>query len=213
MNFEKLVNSKINVVADWIIRLVILNVLIIFFSLPIITIYPAVSAGYNMFNDYVNQKNTKLFQGFFTYFKEALGRKMLLSVIIVLVFVLGYSNIRFYSFNLENDPSIVNNLGYYITLSLLAIWYAITVYTIIVNRVNSKMKLMSLFKLSFFMAGKYYFITLALVVVNSLPIVLLFFPQTVVFFILMGISLPLMINAFLTRGAVFYLENLGEKND
>ncbi len=60
--FEKLVNSRINDVADWIIRIIMINVMIIFFSLAVVTIYPAISAGYNMFHDYVEKKNTRLFK-------------------------------------------------------------------------------------------------------------------------------------------------------
>ncbi|MCD6482156.1 MAG: hypothetical protein J7K80_00270, partial [Candidatus Izimaplasma sp.] len=62
MSFEKLVNSKINVFADWIIRLVMINLMIIVSSLLIITIYPALTAGFNLFHDYINGKNPKLFR-------------------------------------------------------------------------------------------------------------------------------------------------------
>lgn len=212
MNLEKLVNSKVNVVADWIIRLIVLNVLMIFSSLLIITIYPAISAGFNMFNDYVNQKDTKLFKGYFGYLKENIVRKMILSLIIGFLFVLSYSNIRFYSSSITSEASVISTLGYYVMLSLAAILYAVSLFSFVVNRVNSKLKFISLFKLSFYMAGKYYLVTIGLVVVNTLPVILLFFPQTVIFFILMGISLPVMVDAFLTRNAVNYLEDLGEQD-
>ena len=210
--FEKLVNSRINEVADWIIRLIVLNVMIVFFSLAIVTIYPAFSAGYNMFNDYVSKKNPRLFKDYYRYFKEALGKKILLGLIIVVVFLLGYMNIRYYNLYLADNSTLFYTIGYYISLGLLAIWFAMTMYSIIVVRVTTKIKLLYLFKLSFFLAGKYYFRTLLIVSITIAPFFLLLTPITTMVFIFMGLSIPLLLNVLLTRRAVEYLEKLGERN-
>lgn len=212
--FEKLVNSKINDVADWIIRLIILNIMMIFFSLAIITIYPAISAGYNMFSDYANKKNPKLFKDYFKYFKEAFGRKVILGIIIVAIFFLAYLNIRYYDISLEQNSSSFYLIGYYITLALMAIWTATTFYTIVVARVKPRMKYFNLFKLSFFLAGKFYFVTLLLVMIALIPFMLILFASTIspLIFIFMGLSIPMLLGALATKRAVRYLERLGETN-
>ncbi len=212
MNFEKLVNSKINRIADWIIRLIVLNVLMIATSLAVITIYPSLVAGYNMFNDYINDRDTKLFKGYFSYFKENFVRKVIVSIIIILVAFIGITNVMYYNDTLAETNNLFYSVGYFATLSLLAIFYAVTMYTFVVVRVNSKMRYTSLFKLSFYLAGKNFLITILLVFVNSIPIVLLFFPRLLSVIILVGLSLPMSLNALLTNGVVRYLEDLGEKN-
>lgn len=213
MNIEKLFNSRINRIADWIIRLIMINIFVIFTSLLVVTILPSLSAGYNMFNDYINQRDTKLFKGYFTYFKENLGRKIVLSIIMSIVFGLGVSNIMFYNQSLELSGELFHNVGYFVTLSLLVMFYAVCLYSVVVLRVNSKMRFVSLFKLSFFLAGKNYLKSLLLIVVSSIPLVLFFFPQLFIVIIMFGISVPLLIHGYLTHGVVYYLENLGEKDD
>ena len=210
--FEKLVNSRINEVADWIIRLIVLNVMMIFFSLGVITIYPAISAGYNMFNDYTNKRNPKLFKDYFRYFKEAIGRKIILELIILTVAFLGYMNMNYYK-NITEELSIFNLIGYYVSFGLLAIWIAMTMYSLVVVRVFPRLKFIQVFKLSFLLSGKYYLITLLLVVISISPIFLLLTPITSLILVFMGVSIPLLLNALITRGAVEYVEKLGEQND
>lgn len=166
-----------------------------------------------MLDDYVNDRDTKLFKGYFSYFRENLGRKIIVSIIITVVLFLGGSNIMYYNSSLETNPSWFLNVGYFVTLSLIVIFYATSIYTVVIARVSSKMKYTSLFKLAFFLAGKNYFITVLLVLVSSISVVLVFFPQLFIVVIMFGLSLPLLIQVYLTNGIVYYLKNLGEKND
>ncbi|MBU1020838.1 MAG: DUF624 domain-containing protein [Firmicutes bacterium] len=210
--FERLVNSGINTVADWIIRLIMINIMIIFCSLLVVTIYPAFSAGYNLLHDYIEHKSPRMFHDYFTYFKTNIWRKILFGLLIFLVFGLGYSNIRYYTLIIEEQLNWFNRLGYYVTLALLATAYAVTLYSLVVMYVNPKLKFMNTIKLSFFLAGKYYFTTLALVLVNTIPLFLLFSPLTTVVLVFAGISIPLTAHALLTRNALTYLEKIGENN-
>lgn len=212
MSFEKMVNSKINVFADWVIRLVMVNIMVILFSIPIITIYPAISAGYNMFSDYTTGKEVNLIKGFYNYFKEELLRKMIIGLIIGIAVVFGFLNVRFYSTVLEVDASTFYLIGYYVTLALLAALYAASLYTFVVVRVSPTIKVKNIFKLSFVLAGKYYFRTLLLVIINSSIFLLLFYPPTAMIFIFMGISIVLTLDALVTRDVVEYLDGLGKDN-
>ena len=212
--FEKLVNSRINEIADWIIRIIMINVMIIFFSLAVVTIYPAICAGYDMFHDYIDKKNPRLFKDYFRHFKEKLGRKILVELIILVVFALFYLNIRYYDLSLGQQTSTFLWIGYYISLGLIAIWFAMMLYSIIVFHVHKNLKLINFFKLSFFLAGKYYFITLALVVITFAPFLLVLYHTalTSLLFIFTGISIPLVLNVLMTRRVTRYLESLGKQN-
>lgn len=213
--FEKLVNSRLNDIADWIIRLILLNIMMIFFSLAIVTIYPALSAGYNMFSDYTGKKNPRLFYDFFKYFKEALGKKILLQLVIMAVFFVAFLNARYYYLSLESAPSVFLWIGYYISLGLLAIWFATMLYSVIVMRVRTDLNLVTLFKWSFLLAGKYYWITLGLVIITLAPFTLILFMNafTMLLLVFLGLSLPMLGNVLMTRGVVRYLEKAGESHD
>ena len=212
MNFDKLMNSKINAVADWIIRVVMINLMIIVFSLPIVTVFPAISSGYNVFYDYIHKKDVKMFKDFWKYFKESLGRKIMFGVIILIVFFLGFSNIQYYSTQLYEGETTFKFIGYYVSIALVAIAYAVTLYTPAVVKVFPKIKLINFFRVAFVLAGKYYVTTMLLVISNALPLLLLFFPQLVVVFIFGAISLALILNVLLTRKTVIYMESFGDTN-
>ena len=213
MSFEKLVNSKINEFADWVIRLVMVNIMIIVFSIPLLTIYPAISAGYNMFYDYTTGKDVRLFSGYFKYFKENIFRKILVGTIIGFIIVIGFLNVRYYSQVLESNASVFYLIGYYVTLALLAASYAASLYTFVVVKVSSTIKIKNIFKISFVLAGKFYFRTLLLVIINSAVFILLVYPPTAMIFIFMGISIVLVLDALVTRDVVYYLDELGNEND
>ncbi len=212
--FEKLFHSRLNEIADWIIRLIMLNVMMILFSLPVITAYASISSGYHMFYDYVNKKNPKLFKDFFLYFKQGLGKKILMEVIIIIVFLLGYLNVRYYKLSLEIEETTFLYVGYYISLALCAIWYVVMIYSLLVSRAKKALGIYQTFKLSFYLAGKYYFTTLALVVISISPLILLFYPTAVtsLLFVFFGISLSLLLNVLLTRNVSYFVEGLGETN-
>lgn len=212
MNFEKLMNSKINVVADWIIRIVMINILVILCALPIITLFPALVAGYNVFSDYVDRKEVRLFPAFFDYFRNHIGKKIGFGVLILLIAYISFTNSSYYSTVLETSPSAFFMIGYYVTLVILALIYAMMLYTFVLFYEFPELKLGRIMKLSFFLAGKYYFITIFLVLVNAIPVLMLFTPVTSVLFVFMGVSIPLLIQAILTKPARIFIKHLGAKS-
>ena len=137
---------------------------------------------------------------------------MILGLIIGIAVVFGFLNVRFYSTVLEVDASTFYLIGYYVTLALLAALYAASLYTFVVVRVSPTIKVKNIFKLSFVLAGKYYFRTLLLVIINSSIFLLLFYPPTAMIFIFMGISIVLTLDALVTRDVVEYLDGLGKDN-
>ncbi len=213
--FDNSIYAKLNDIADWIIRVVMLNLMMILFSLPVITIYPAFSAGYNMFIDYVEKKNTRLFRDYFRYFKESLGQKTVFSVVIILSYLLAYLNIRYYHEYLKAGPNLFYTIGYYVSLALMAMWTATVFYSIVVYKVKPKLALMDLLKISFYMAGKFFWVTMLLVIIALSPALLILFlsPFTSMVFIIAGVSLPMLLAAVVTRQSVNYLRELSHQND
>ena len=76
-----------------------------------------------------------------------------------------------------------------------------------------KIKQINLFKVSLVVAGKFYFTSVALIVLTVAPILLILSPITSLILVFMGVSVPLTVNVLITRNAVAYIEGLGEKDD
>ena len=212
MNIEKIAHSKINRIADWIIRLVVLNVLMIITMLPIVTIFVALSSGYNQMADYINGKNPPLVKGYFSHFKDHFKKKLIRGLTFLVFIFFLFSNIRFYLISIETDPSLIVVIGYYVSIILLVLLITVMLYSLVVTKVYLKVNLKLFYKLSFFLAGKYFFNTIALVFVAIIPFAMLLTPFTTMVFVFIGVSLPVTLNALLTRQALRYIESLGEEN-
>ncbi len=213
MFYEKKIFQKINTIADWIIRFVVINVMVVTLSIPLITLYPAMSAGYNLFHDYANQDEVKLFSGYFGHLKENFGKKLLLGIILSIILFLGYTNVTYYVDILNENSNWFYLTGYYVTSAFLALSIVITLLSVTAIKVFPDAKIIVLLKLSFFLIGKFFFRTLLLVVVTVLPFVMLLSPITTFIFVFAGISLPLFLNVIITKPIVLYLMKLGEQND
>jgi uncharacterized membrane protein YesL len=212
MKVEKMLMQKLNTIADWIIRIVVINIMTIILSLPIITMYPAMSAGYNLFHDYVNKDEVNLFRGYFGYLKKDFWKKIVLGLVFVIVVILSYYNVTAYIEYLNQESNWFYLVGYYITIVLLLGAFVIILYSFTVMNVFPKAKYITIYKLAFYLSGKYFFKTILLIISTVLPFLLLLAPLTAVMFVFSGVSLSIMMNVLLTKQAVEYLKGLGEKN-
>ena len=213
MFYEKKIIQKINTIADWIIRFVMINIIVITLSIPLITLYPAMSAGYNLFHDYAKQDEVKLFSGYFGHLKEHFLKKLLLGIILSIILYLGYTNVTYYVRILDENSNWFYLTGYYVTSAFLALSIVITLLSVTTIKVFPDAKIFVLLKLSFFLIGKLFLRTLLLVIVTVLPFAMLLLPVTTFIFVFAGISIPLFLNVIITKPIVLYLEKLGEKND
>lgn len=200
--------QKLNVFADWLIRLVMINLMVIIFSLPLITIYPALCAGYRLFDDYLNQDEPPLIKGYFSYFKEGFGRKLLLGLMLVGFIGFGYWNVTYYVNQLNNQVHWFYSIGYYVTFAALIGLFAVSLYTFVVLQAYPQMPWKMLFKLSFYLSGKYFIKTIALMLVMILPYAMLLSPITFFLFIFVGLSTPLVLYAWITSSVKDYVKGL-----
>lgn len=211
MKFENPLVQKINMIADWILRVVVINFLVILFSIPIVTMFNAFQTGYQMFFDYLHKKETKLFSGFFTYFKAHFKKRLLLGLLMAMFLLLGYLNVTYYVDTLNNGTNLFSTIGYYVTISFLVGAYIVTLYLFPVSFVYPTMKFRLMIKLAFFVSGKYAFRTMLLIVSTLLPFALLFIPGASLILIFAGVSLWLIIAVLITSNVIDYLERLGKK--
>jgi uncharacterized membrane protein YesL len=208
MVYEKSLYQKINTVADWIIRIIMINILMILTSLLIVTIYPSIAAGYKLFHQYIHKDEEKLFKGYFKFFLEDIGKKIGIGLIFIVVLVLGYLNTTYYVDGLNEQSNWLYLIGYYVTLAFLVSAFIVTLYTLSVLYVVPKAKVTLMFKLAFYLSGKYFLRTVLLVLTTAVPFVLLMTPITQLIFVFAGLSIPVLLNALITDKIVAYVEGL-----
>ena len=213
MHIDKLVNSKLNTIADWIIRVVVINILTIVCALPLITAYAALGAGYNRFQDYLQGREGALISGYFHHFRHALLKKIGLGIVLTVLFSLVVFNTRYYLRLTEDAGGAWTAMGYVISLVLLALLLVVTLYSFAVLRVTSSLQVTALFKVAFYLSGKFFFRTMLLIPTVILPVFLLITPLTALGFVFAGVSVPLLINAYLTLDAVDHLERLASRHE
>lgn len=200
--------QKLNVFADWVIRLVMINIMVILFSLPLVTVYPALYAGYRMFHDFVNEDETPLFKGYFSYFKESFGKKLSLGVLLVFLIGFGYWNVTYYVHELSTESHWFYMVGYYVTFAALIGLFAVTLYTFVALHAHPMMDLGQLFKTSFYLSGKYFLRTIALMAAMVIPYAMLLAPITFFLFLFIGLSAPLLFYAWMTVPVLDFAKGL-----
>lgn len=213
MNYEKSLYQKINSIADWIIRIIMINVLMILTSIPLITLFPSLAAGYKLFYEYKKKNETKLFKSYFSFFKENFMRKLQIGLILIVLVLIGLFNTMYYVDILKSNESIFFQFGYYITLAFLFGSFVVTLYTLPIVMIYPNLQLTIMLRLALALSGKYFFRTLLLLVIQLIPFLLLLTPITTLLLVFMGLSLPIILSMIVHEKATQYIISLGENNE
>lgn len=205
--------EKLNAFADWFIRITVVNILVITFTIPVITFIPALTAGYRMLSDPLKKEEENIFKGFFKYFKEDFVNKMTISLIIAIaLFISIYNNQLYNGLSAENPTNILYFVGFYITMAIVIAIIMITLYIPVVYSEKSKLELGKAFKLSFYLAGKFMFRTFLITVALLIPVAMFIIsPFTTALLVFFGVSIPLLINAALTLKVRKFLQTMEEE--
>lgn len=213
MNYEKSFYQKINSIADWVIRIIMINVLMMVTSLPLLTLFPSLAAGYKVLYEYKHKNETKLFRTYFLFFKTDFMRKLQIGLILIVVLLIGYFNVTYYVDLLRDSETLFYQIGYYITFAFLFVALVITLYTLPIITIYPRLNLGLMMKLAFALSGKFFLRTLLLFVVHLIPFALLLTPITSLIMVFAGLSLPMMLAVLIHEKASLYLISLGEKQN
>jgi uncharacterized membrane protein YesL len=208
MEYEKTIYHKLNTIADWFIKVVILNFLMIISSLAIITIYPSLVAGYKMLYGYLHKDEEKIVAGYFSFFIQGLGKKIVIGLILSLILVIGYLNFTQYLELLKAENNILYYMVYYLTIVVLVSVFVVMLYSFSVLYVLPDTKISQIFKVSFYLSGKYFGKTVLLILTTSLPVLMFMFPITQLLFVFFGLSLPLLLNVIITNTVVRHTKEI-----
>lgn len=208
--FEKPFFHKLNLIADWILRIVILNIFLVFLTLLVVTLYPGISASYKLFKEWKQGENTPIFGGFWKYFKEDFKRKISISIILILIVAIGvYSLITYNEFIKENSGTIYL-VGYFVVLIFLIGFVLVTLFTIPVMLYFKEINLTNIYKISLYVMAKYFYITLLVSVLWVIPAILLYFPKLMVIYVIAGLSLTVLLWVLVSAPIFRFLERISK---
>lgn len=127
MDLDKFVNSKFYGFIDWILRLLIINVLVIILSLLVVPLVPAYVAGFSTIKHFRSNKHGNIFKVFFGKFKQYFLKSFLCGLIILIIGgVFGFGLVYYYDLvTLNNNVFFIFAYGFlfFATLLLLAIYF------------------------------------------------------------------------------------------
>lgn len=208
--FEKPFFHKLNLVADWILRIVVLNIFLILSTLLVVTLYPGISASYKLFKEWTEGDNTPIFSGFWNYFKEDFKRKISISIILILVLVIGiYSMITYNDFIKENE-GMIYLVGYYIVLIFLIGFVLATLFTVPIMMYFKEINLTNIYKLALYIMARYFYITILVSILWIVPLILLYFEQLMVIYVISGLSLTVLLWVLSSRPIFRFLERISK---
>lgn len=206
--FEKPFFHRLNQIADWILRIVVLNLLLVTSTLFIITFYPGVQACYRLFKDWTEGKQTAIFAGFWMYFKEEIKTKLAISIILILVLLVGIFSMISYNAYIKENAGMMYLIGYYVVLIFLIGFVMTTLYTIPIMIYFKQISLKNIYKLALYIFARYFPISLLVSILWIIPIILLLIPSLMVIYVVAGLSLTILLWVLVSRPIFKFLERI-----
>ncbi|VEU80304.1 YesL family protein [Haploplasma axanthum] len=207
---EKKMHTIINTASDWVLRVILINFLVIATSLLIITILPAFQAGYRLFSDYLEKNEENIFKAYFKYLKEDFWNKVILGTMTLVLIVIAVVSNLHYQNMIRTEPKIIAYLGFFVTLVMGVTIILISLYFPLAFTMSDKKNIDYIFKLSFYLAGKYIVRTILLVIIAITPGLLLLTSTTILLLVFCGIALPILSNVIITSKPRLFLKKLME---
>lgn len=201
---------KLNLIADWILRIVTLNLFLIIATLGIVTLYPGIYASYHLFKDWRYGTHTPIFSGFWTYFKENFKQKISISLILVIVLVIGIYSMITYNDFIKTSEDLIYLIGYYVVMIFLIGFVLVTLFTIPILLYFKQASLTNVYKLSLYIMARYFYITVVVSILWIIPLLLLLSPRLMVIYVIAGLSLTVLL-WLLISGPIFkFLERISK---
>ena len=206
--YDKPFFQKLNVISDWIIRLVVINFLVALTIIPVVTIFVSLSAGYNTLYDFYKGKDANLFKSFFGYLKTGFVKKLWIGLLLIITLLFGFYNVMYYHELLKVNETLFYQAGYYLTLFLFIGVIVVFMYLLPVVYAKPALTLYKSIKIAFYIAGKYFGRTMILLFSILLPLLLLLSQWSAMVFVLAGFSLWLLLVVLLTAKVLLYLSEV-----
>lgn len=207
--FEKPFFQKLNKIADWLIRIVVINVIVILLCLTVVLFFVGIKVGYALFTDYLNSKETPIFAGAWKVLKDNFSKSVGYSAFSVIVIAVTGLNIYFYLGRLSHEVTTFIVIGFFITFAFLIGFFIVSLYMAPVLLMNPNLKFKETYKLSLYLAGKNFLRSFIVLLGFVLMPVLLLNVYTSIVYVLAGMSFSIIIFSALTKNIIVTLKTEG----
>ena len=207
MGEVKVPNNKVFSFFDWVWRLMVLNMLVIVFSIGIITIMPAICAAFKTIKDTKENYNPKIIKPFLNNFVYLFRDTWLFSIILVMVIGIAGYGFLWYDGVVGATKGSASELDKtWLMIAMISITIVVIGLLIVGSAFTQLPMVLNYFyygyidniKLSFYMAFKYPLTTIIELVVMIASGVLLFNAlfvyHLIPLWLFFGISVPLYVN-------------------
>ncbi len=189
-NFEKFVNSSLFRYADLLFKIIIINLMIVVSLLPIITFIPALVAGYELINYYIDDNEAPLVKSFIKAFKKNFLRHIKIELILAVIVTLLVINFKTYYSEIASGQMYV--VGLYVTLVIM-FFVSLMVINVPLSCVFfPNLNALRILKISFYIGIKHVFTSILLLIPVALSAALLNFVFPIFTFI--GVGIPIFIS-------------------
>ena len=210
MNYEnKPLLQLISNIAEWLYRILTLNILVLITSALVITFFPSIFAGFRLLDDYKNDIHKNVFKGYFAYLFDELPRRIIQGVLFLLVFLIGGTSIYFYVFVIEQN--IIGLIGFAFVLLIVLLTVIIMLYAILISNVYPKTTIRTIISQALFLAGKFILRTILLCIALVILFLMFLNITTIILFMLSGVGLFLFLFVLVAQKPMDYIFNLSTK--
>ncbi len=169
MNFERIVNSKFYNFLSTLYNYVIINMIWFFLSfigLGIFTIFPAMLCVYILINTYLNEQDFPIFKTFFKVFGKIYWKAQKVFIVFFMIGIILYFNVRIYYFQVVNQITFINSIGFWITCIIILIYFLALIQVFYIFLYFPEYKTFKTIKFAFLMAIGYLFSSLLILILT-----------------------------------------------
>lgn len=169
----------------------ILNLLLILFSIPIITIGPAITAMYYVTLKMVKDEDCYIFKSFLKSFKQNLKQGIAIWIVVLMIGMILFFDTKFMNGDYSNIVTISDTTAKITSVLLMAagILYMFTVSYVfpVLARFDNTVK--NTFRNALFMSIRHFPSTIAIILINVVPMIIMYvMPRTIILvFVIFGL--------------------------
>lgn len=196
--------SKVSRFFEWLFGIVVVNLLTIFLSIFVLTLFPAFTAAYATIDSFKENGASHLLKTYFMNFKKYLEKSFLIGLFVIIILAVAGFSMYFYKTRFDVD-NWIGQAGFWAMglVMFLVIFFSLHTHLIMIN--FPTMTLLDTIRMSIFISFRYILSSLVLLAMVVLMVIgFIAFP----IWILFGISLPILLSIKLTGGTYFYLRKI-----
>lgn len=204
MNEDKKQSSKLFVFFEWVFAFLIINILTLCLVIPIITIFPAITAAYATMKESIEDSPYQVFRAYFRNFAKYSEKSFIVGLIITFIGSIARVSLWFYMTKVGSE-NILGQAGFWVMVVVLIILVFTILHLPLLIITFPSLKTGELFRTSLYICFRYFWVTFGMLLMLILMIIGVYL-YYIWFFI--GLSLPIFLTLQISRSSYYYLKHI-----